>query len=125
MQFLNYGFKWKKENCIRRHPFVITDKGCKNLSFSNVRLTRTERIYINSGWHVSYCFKIDDIIRKFESFSHTEYNIDKYKNKEYLLRCIQVGKNILNEDENFILSKDYELPDNYKEFQKLIDNFYN
>ena len=31
MLLLNYGFKWKKENCIWRHPFVITDKGCKNL----------------------------------------------------------------------------------------------
>ena len=25
MLLLNYGFKWKKENCIWRHPFVITD----------------------------------------------------------------------------------------------------
>ena len=125
MLFLNYGFKWKKENCIWRHPFVITDKGNKNLSFSNVRLTRTEKAYNNSCWHVSYCFEIDDIIRKFESFLHTEYNKDKYKNKEYLLRCIKDGKNILNEDEKFIKTKDYELPDNYKEFQEVIDDFYN
>ena len=27
MLLLYYGFKWKKENCIWRHPFVITDKG--------------------------------------------------------------------------------------------------
>ena len=78
MLLLNHGFKRKKENCIWRHPFVITDKGNKNLSFSNVRLTRTEKTYYDSGWHISYCFEIDDIIRKLESFAHTEYNKDKY-----------------------------------------------
>ena len=81
---------------------MISDKGCKNLSFSNVRLKITEKSYKNSGWHITYCFKIDDIIRKFESFAHTEYNIDKYKNKEYLLKCIEEGKNILNENEQFV-----------------------
>ena len=123
MLFLNYGFKWEK-NCMWKHPFVITDKGCNNFSFNDVRLTRTEKTYNNSGWHVSYCFKINDIIRKFESFAHTECNIDKYKNKEYLLKCIQEGKNILNEDEQFIKTEDKELPAEYKTFQEKIDNFY-
>ena len=125
MLLLNYGFKWKKENCIWRHPFVITDRGNKNLSFSNVRLRRTEKTYNNSGWHLSYCFKINDIIRKFESFAHTECNIDKYKDKEYLLKCIKDGRNILNEDEQYIQTEEDELPDDYKEFQEKIDSFYN
>jgi hypothetical protein len=30
----------------------------------------------------------------------------------------QDGKNILNEDEQFILTQEYELKDNYKEFQE-------
>ena len=64
------------------------------------------------------------IIRKIESFAHTECNIDKYKNKEYLLKCIQEGKNILNEDEQFIKTEDDELPAEYKTFQEKIDNFY-
>ncbi len=46
MLLLNYGFKWKKENCTWRHPFVITDKGSKKLSFSNVRLIRTKKLYM-------------------------------------------------------------------------------
>jgi hypothetical protein len=68
MLLLNYGFKWKKENCTWRHPFVITDKGSNKLSFSNVRLTRTKKQYINSarsakklfyGWcciYQTFCF---------------------------------------------------------------------
>ena len=106
----------EKRNCIWRHPFVITDRGNKNLSFSNVRLRRTEKTYNNSGWHVTYCFKIDDIIRKLESFAHTEYNLDKYKNKEYLLKCIKDGKNILNEDEQLFLLKNMN-------YQMIIKNF--
>ena len=125
MLFLNYGFKWKKNNSLWIHPFVITDRGCNNLSFSNVRLTKKKHIFNNSGWHVSYCFKINDIIRKFESFAHTECNIDKYKNKEYLSKCIKDGKNILNEDEQFVQTDENELPDDYKDFQEKIDNFYN
>ena len=75
-----------EKNCIWKHPFVITDMGCNNFSFSDVRLTRTEKTYNNSGWHVTYCFKINDIIRKFESFAHTECNIDKYKNKRIFIK---------------------------------------
>jgi beta-1,4-mannosyl-glycoprotein beta-1,4-N-acetylglucosaminyltransferase len=124
MLFSHYGFKWKKNNCIWKHPYVITDKGCSNFSFNDVRLTRTEKTYNNSGWHVSYCFKINDIIRKLESFAHTEYNIDKHKNKDYLLNCIQDRKNILNEDEQFVQTENNELPEEYKTFQDKINNFY-
>ncbi len=92
MLLLNYGFKWKKENYIWRHPFIITDKGCNNLSFSHVRLTRTKKQYNNSGWHVSYCFKINDITRKFESFPHTECNIDKYKIKNIYQNVSKTAK---------------------------------
>ncbi len=73
----------KKENCIWRHPFVISDKGFNTFSLSNVRLTGTEKEYQNAGWHVAYCFDIDDIIRKFESFAHTELNLETYKDKDY------------------------------------------
>ncbi len=55
-----------------KHPFVITDRGTKTLSFNDVRLTKKKHIFNNSGWHVSDCFKINDIIRKFESFAHTQ-----------------------------------------------------
>ena len=124
MLLLNYGFRWKKENCIWRHPFVINDIGSKNVSFSNLRLSPTKINYLNSGWHVTNCFKIDDIIRKFESFSHTEYNVDKYKNKEYLLKCIHEGKNILNEDEQFVRTEEEELPEGYVEFQEKTYNYF-
>ncbi len=49
MLLLNCGFKWKKENYIWRHPFVITDRICDNLSFSN----QNQKQYNNCGWYVA------------------------------------------------------------------------
>ena len=60
---------------------MINDIGSKKISVDDLRLSPTNKLYFNSGWHVSYYFKIDDIIRNFESFAHTEYNIDKFKTK--------------------------------------------
>ena len=43
----------------------------------------------------------------------------------YLLKCIKDGRNILNEDEQYIQTEEDELPDDYQEFQEKIDSFYN
>jgi hypothetical protein len=84
----------EKRKYIWRHPFALTDRNreCDNLSFSNVRLTRTKKQCNNNGWHVSYCFKINDKRRNFESFAHTEYNTDKYKNKDFYSNVLKMVK---------------------------------
>jgi beta-1,4-mannosyl-glycoprotein beta-1,4-N-acetylglucosaminyltransferase len=120
MTLFYYGFKWKVNNW--RHPFVINNKGTNKLSFSNIRLSQSPNNYINSGWHFSYCFKIADIIRKLESFAHTEYNTDKYKDKDYILRCINNGVSIFNENENFTEAIESELPEGYKYFEEKLNS---
>ncbi len=85
---------------------------------SNIRSTRTAKQYKNAGWHITYCFEIYDIIRKFESSAHTENNREIYKDKDYLLKCIKEGKNILYEKEQFIETEDNELPHEKKSFQE-------
>jgi hypothetical protein len=77
----------EKRNLYLATFFVISDKGNDSLSYSNVRLTRT-----NAGWHISYCFEIDDMIRKLKSSAHTDFNIDKYKDKEHLLNVSRKEK---------------------------------
>jgi hypothetical protein len=49
---------------------------------------------------------------------------DRVESKEYLSKCIKDGKNILNEDEQYIQTDENELPYNYKEFQEKLDNVY-
>ncbi len=45
-----------------------------------------------------HVMKINDIIRKFESFAHTEWNMDNNKNDDFF-KCIKDGQNILNDDD--------------------------
>lgn len=40
------------------------------------------------GWHFSYVGGVDAIIEKFKSFSHSEYNTDKYCNKDFIYAAI-------------------------------------
>ena len=74
-------------------------KGLIVLTLGNVRLTKTEKQYKNAGWHVTYCFEIDDIITKFESSAHLENNLEKYKDKDHLLKSIKEGKIFIYEKE--------------------------
>ena len=122
MLLLNYGFRWKK-NTMWFHPFVITDIGTKNLLFSKVRLTFVGSFFINSGWHVTYCFDIKNIIKKLESFAHTEFDKIEYKNKDYILTCMLTGRSFLTLDKQDVLisTNENELPNGWKEFQKKID----
>jgi hypothetical protein len=52
MLFIKLCFQCKNENCIWRHPFVTSDKGFDDFSFSNVRLSKTEKQYKNAGWQL-------------------------------------------------------------------------
>lgn len=42
----------------------------------------------NGGWHLSYFMSVDEIVKKIESFSHTEYNTDYMKDKTRIKKCI-------------------------------------
>ncbi len=52
-------------------------------------------------------FKINDKIRKLESFEDTECNIDTFKlrilySNHHQIKCINNGKNIFNDDEQHL-----------------------
>jgi beta-1,4-mannosyl-glycoprotein beta-1,4-N-acetylglucosaminyltransferase len=48
----------------------------------------------DGGWHFSYLGGVAKIIEKLESFHHTEYNADEYKNPDKIEKAIQNGKDI-------------------------------
>lgn len=123
MIMMRYNFKWKEPNTIWTHPFVITDIGTRNLSFNAVRLNQEggKKIISNAGWHLSYFLTPNDIIRKFVSFAHSEYNNEKYKNKEYLLTCMLSGYFCCNKNEKCDYINENELPENWKPFQEKLD----
>jgi hypothetical protein len=53
----------------------------------------------NGGWHLSYFGDVDFIVKKIGSFSHQEYNNDRFINKEILEEKIKSGINLLNNSE--------------------------
>lgn len=71
--------------------------------------------YTSGGWHFSYFGDADYIISKIESFSHQEYNNDKYKNKEKILKLIENGEDLFfreseNPDEKMTIADETYLP---------------
>lgn len=65
----------------------------------------------NGGWHFSYLGGLDAIIKKIESFAHTEYNKDEYKNPEYLKKTIEQGKDLFGRNYRYkFISIDHTYP---------------
>ena len=55
--------------------------------------------YIGGGWHCSYFTSIDNMIRKLESFSHQEYNVESNKEAEHVKNCLLQGLDIHRRDD--------------------------
>ena len=73
-----------------------------NLSFQQMRLhghSNYVPVVENGGWHLSYFGDVDFIVKKIGSFSHQEYNNDRFINKEILEEKIKSGINLLNNSE--------------------------
>lgn len=119
MVFLRYNFLWK-EPTLWSHPFVITDQGTRDQSFSDVRLHVQKQIE-HSGWHLSYFLTPNDMVRKLESFAHTEYDLPKYKSKEYIKTCMLTGRYLFDKKHKLVLTEEKELPDGWRELQNEIN----
>jgi beta-1,4-mannosyl-glycoprotein beta-1,4-N-acetylglucosaminyltransferase len=50
--------------------------------------------YTSGGWHFSYFGDVDYIINKIQSFSHQEYNNEKYTNSEKIKELIKNKKDL-------------------------------
>ena len=80
---------------------LFTFKAYKNinLTFQQMRVwehSNNVPVVSNGGWHLSYFGDIDFIIKKIGSYSHQEYNNDKYTDKNQLVEKIKNGINLLN-----------------------------
>ena len=73
-----------------------------NLTFQQMRVHEHSHhvpVVERGGWHLSYFGDVDFIIKKIASFSHQEYNNDRFLNKEMLDAKIKAGINLLNNSE--------------------------
>ncbi|MDH6524840.1 hypothetical protein [Polynucleobacter sphagniphilus] len=73
----------------------------------------TQKI-MNGGWHFTWMGSVNDMISKLESFSHQEFNTEKFKNPSEMLKKINSGGDLL--DRGFI----YQAQDISSEFPSSI-----
>lgn len=50
----------------------------------------------HGGWHFSWMSGVEAVIKKLESFAHQEFNNDKFKNPESIVKRIQLGGDVLD-----------------------------
>ena len=96
------------------HKFKKSFEYVRQHRWSN-QLIGKNNDYTSGGWHFSYFGDADYIISKIESFSHQEYNNDKYKNKEKILKLIENGEDLFfreseNPDEKMTIADETYLP---------------
>lgn len=63
---------------------------------SKIRVWRGAARVAEAGWHFSYAGDVDFIINKIKSFSHQEFNDDKYLNKRGLIEKIAKGADLFD-----------------------------
>ena len=120
---------WYKFNCLTERqtwvaPRIMTYKYLKNTTPNSVRLSGYENVIDNGGWHFSYCGNADYIANKLKSFSHEEYNVEPYNNKEYIKKQIESGISLWGDSQFEFVPMDETFPkflvDNQEYFKELI-----
>ena len=100
----------------------------KNSYYPFWRIDKFKKVFKidNGGCLFSYLMKPEEIIKKIENSPHEEFNLEEFKNKEYILRKIKNCEDIYNRDITYHkikLSKKY-LPnyiiENLDEFNEWI-----
>ena len=73
------------------HPYIVNDVGFKRITLDHARSNYPEGIIWNAGWHFAYFLGYADVKRKIESFSHTEFDQERFKSDENLERSFETG----------------------------------
>lgn len=87
-----WSFNWKvPDHCNQgARPIACRFSDLKSKSAQNLRAS-TEPLVPNAGWHFSFFADLDKIKNKIESFAHTEYDSQEFKDAEKVLYRIQNG----------------------------------
>lgn len=109
------------------HPKFVNYHTYKDLfkrKAEDIRMVGRHAVVKRGGWHLSYFGNVNFIQNKIKSFSHQEYNDDKYTSAENIIHCIQYNKDLFSREnqDGFcycpIEDNDY-LPETYKELVKI------
>jgi beta-1,4-mannosyl-glycoprotein beta-1,4-N-acetylglucosaminyltransferase len=91
----------------------------------NIRKKYVGTIVPNAGWHYSWFGGKERIVKKLESYSHSEFNQPQFKTDAHIDSCLNTGADIFNRGNGYILPID-EIPlpvyviKNINQYQHLI-----
>ncbi len=75
-------------------PHTLRKLKFKKYPFWRIDKPRTQ--VINGGWHFSFLHKPSDIVKKIKSFSHGEFNQDRFTEEKEIEKKILNGEDIFN-----------------------------
>ena len=105
-----WNFHWMApQHCNQgARPVALKFQHLANTTPQDLR-SNTKNIIPDAGWHFSYFASEQDIVKKIESFAHTEYNKDEFKSIQSILNRIEEG---IDPFDRFPL-KYYEIDETY------------
>jgi hypothetical protein len=108
-----WNYNWQvPEHCNQgARPIVARFKDLEAQSCQELR-AGTWYAIPDAGWHFSFFTDIENIKNKIESFAHTEYNLEEYKDDQEILRRISEG---MDPFDRFPL-KYYEVDETYPDW---------
>jgi beta-1,4-mannosyl-glycoprotein beta-1,4-N-acetylglucosaminyltransferase len=110
-RFYYYSFQWLHRGAEWAHPQATTFSGVNStilpqdlrgghgIPLSDKMFRTGEEAQSadlwNAAWHCSSCFKtIGELLGKMESFSHTEYNEERFRERERIVDRVRKGKDL-------------------------------
>lgn len=105
-----------------RYPFGF--QAAVMSAWASLRRLKRVRVVPDAGWHFSYLSDVEGIIRKIETFSHTEYDRPEFKNPDQLRQKIQEGKDLFDRDHELqFVDFDEEFPDYLLDHRREFEQF--
>tara|TARA_B100000963_G_C22551532_1_gene637019 strand:+ start:500 stop:1294 length:795 start_codon:yes stop_codon:yes gene_type:complete len=81
-----------------KSPQWLRNIKTKKKPFWKIFSDRQPQIIRDAGWHFSFLKKPDSIIKKIKSYSHQEYNTQKFTDKDEIENKILKGKDLFERD---------------------------
>jgi beta-1,4-mannosyl-glycoprotein beta-1,4-N-acetylglucosaminyltransferase len=101
-------------HCTALLPYKLLVKKPHKIRKTIMRTKRRGVVYPiipNAGWHFTYIGGAKKIVEKLESFSHTEYNFDEFKEIDKINDRIKTGKDLFGRDMKFkVVAVDQHMP---------------
>ena len=84
----------------KKYSIFRIDKFLSNTYYSKFKIVE------KSGWHFGWLMTPEEIIKKVNSYSHTEHNIPLYNEDSFIKKCIDNKINFLDKDDILIIDED-------------------